>query len=155
MSEPDSPEPADDAIAAAHAGSSRPAGPASPPTRPRQASMAAILLIVFGGLGILLALLLLSLVSDEASHGSAEPGIVYALFYGQLILSAAEALSGVFVWLGRGWARTLAIVLCSINILSGVLSLFTGVAIQAIIGAVINIALIRLLASSEVGEWCR
>jgi hypothetical protein len=124
-------------------------------SRPRQATTAAILLIVFGVLGILAALLLISLINNDASHGQTDPAYVYVLFYLQLVLSLAEAACGIFVWQGKAWARTLAIAVCSINIIGGVLSLFSGVAFQAIVGVILNIVLIRLLANEDVKDWCR
>jgi hypothetical protein len=124
------------------------------PSRPRQVKTLAILLIVFGVLGLLFALLLMSIVSDSAGHGQSVPAVLYVLVFAQVALSAAQAITGVFVWQGRSWARVLAIVLCSVNIVGALVSLFTGAILQAISGAAINVALIRLLNNDEVQVWC-
>lgn len=118
--------------------------------RPRQVSMTAILLVVFGGLGLMLAMLLLSVVNDEDDL----PGWVYALVYTQFLLSGAQILSGIFVWLGKAWARTVATVVCSINLVGAVLSLVSGAVLQAITAGAVNIALLRMLRGREVTEWC-
>ena len=122
------------------------------PTRPRKATVLSILLIAFGGLGFLFAILLMSLVTD--SHGASVPAYMYILVFVQFALSGAQAVSGVFVWQGRNWARVLAIALCSLNILGAVVSLFTGAILQAISGIAINVGLIRLLNDYEVQAWC-
>jgi hypothetical protein len=126
--------------------------PATQPVRerPRQVWIASILLAVFGGLGLMLAMLLLSVVNNEPDV----PGWVYGLVSVQFLLSGLQILSGIFVWLGRQWARTAATVVCSINLVGAVLSLFTGAVLQAIITGAVNIAVIRLLRSREVAEWC-
>jgi hypothetical protein len=118
--------------------------------RPRQVTWASVLLAVFGGLGLMMAMLLLSIVNDESDL----PGWIYALVYGQLLLSGAQILTGVFVYLGKSWARTTATVICSINLIGAVLSLVSGAIVQAITGAAVNIALLRMLTSSDVKEWC-
>ncbi|MEV6632182.1 hypothetical protein AB0M54_15665 [Actinoplanes sp. NPDC051470] len=109
---------------------------------------------MFGGLGILFAAVLMSIVNDSASHGQSVPAYLYVLVFLQVALSAAQAVSGVFVWQGRNWARVLAIALCSLNILGALVSLFTGAVLQSIWGIAINVALIRLLNDYEVQVWC-
>jgi hypothetical protein len=122
-------------------------------TRPRRATTVAVLLMVFGALGVLLAFVLTSILNDATDHGETVSGGFYLLAYASLALSAAEIVSGVFVLMGRSWARMLAIVLCSLNILSGVISLFTG-SFTAIVGVLLNIGLIRLLNRDDVRDWC-
>jgi hypothetical protein len=124
--------------------------PVLPRIRPRQVSLSAILLVVFGGLGLMMAMLLLSVVNRETDL----PGWIYLLVYAQFLLSGLQILSGIFVWLGRAWARTAATVVCSINLVGAVFSLFGGAFLQAITGAVVNIALIRMLRGEDVREWC-
>jgi hypothetical protein len=119
--------------------------------RPRQVWIASILLVVFGGLGLLLAMMLLSIVNDTAGV----PGYAYGLVYGQFILSGLQILSGIFVWLGRPWARTVATVVCVINLVGALLNLVSGAILPAITGAAVNIALLRLLRGNVVAEWCR
>jgi len=123
-------------------------------SRPRQVKTLSVLLIVFGVLGLLLALLLMSIVSDSAGHGQSVPALLYILVFVQFGLSAAQATSGVFVWQGRSWARGLAIVLCSVNIVGALVSLATGAVLQAISGVAINVALLRLLNNYDVQVWC-
>ncbi|GIJ60868.1 hypothetical protein [Virgisporangium aurantiacum] len=118
--------------------------------RPRQVTWTAILLVVFGGLGLMLAMLLLSAVNDEGDL----PGWVYLLVFVQFVLSGTQILSGVFVWLGKSWARTVATVVCSINLVGAVLSLVSGAIPQAITAGVVNVAVLRMLRGREVTEWC-
>jgi hypothetical protein len=118
--------------------------------RPRQVTIVSVLLAIFGGLGLMMAMLLLSIVNDEGDL----PGWIYVLVYGQLLLSGAQILTGIFVWLGKSWARTVATVICGVNLVGAVLSVFSGAFLQAITAAAVNIALIRLLRSNEVAEWC-
>lgn len=113
-----------------------------------------VLLIVFGVLGVLASFLLLSVVNDTAGHGRSVPAMLYVLVFGQFFLSATQAVCGVFVRQGRNWARVLAIVLCSLNILGALVSLLTGAVLQAISAFAINAVLIRLLTDYEVQAWC-
>jgi len=124
------------------------------PRRPRQATTAAILLVLFGALGIVMAFVLRMVVSDSTDHGQSVPAVLYVLVYAQFALSATQAISGVFVWQGRSWARGLGIVLCWVNIAGGVVSMFTGAVVQAITGIGLNLAMLRLLSSEDVREWC-
>ncbi|MEU4162952.1 hypothetical protein [Actinoplanes sp. NPDC026670] len=116
--------------------------------------MAAVLLAMFGGLGFLYAFLLMSAVSDSSDHGQSVSAVLYVLIYVQFALSAAQVICGVLVWQGRNWARVLAIVLCSINILGAVVSLFSGAVFQAIAAIGVNAAMLRLLSGYEVQVWC-
>jgi hypothetical protein len=118
--------------------------------RPRQVSWAAILLVVFGSLSLMLAMRLLSIANDEADL----PAWISWLIYGQFVLAGVQILSGVFVYHGRPWARTVATVVCGINLGGAVLSLVSGAIVPAITSAVVNVALLRLLRGSEVTAWC-
>jgi hypothetical protein len=131
-------------------GRARPRGP-----RPRQATVAAILLGLFGLLGVFVAWLLVAALKDDTDHGETVNGALYALAYLQFALSGAQIVSGLLVWQGRAWARILAIVLCSVNLLGGVLSLASGGAFQAITALALNIGLIRMLTRPDVADWCR
>ena len=117
--------------------------------RPRQVTITAILLVVFGALSLMLAMLLLSVVNDEDVAAW-----VYGLVAVQFLLSGAQILSGIFVWLGRAWARTVATVVCSVNLVGAVLSLASGAVPQAITAGAVNIALLRMLRGRDVTEWC-
>jgi hypothetical protein len=118
--------------------------------RPRRVTMTSVVLAIFGGLGLMMAMLLLSIVNDESDL----PAWIYVLVYAQLLLSGAQILSGIFVYLGKAWARKMALVICGINLVGAVLSLFSGVILQAVTAAAVNIALVRLLTGTEVAEWC-
>jgi hypothetical protein len=118
--------------------------------RPRQVTIASVLLAIFGGLGLMMAMLLLSIVNDESDL----PGWIYALVYAQLVLSGTQILTGVFVYLGKAWARRTALVICGINLLGAVLSLATGQFLPALTAGAVNIALLRMLRGSDVVEWC-
>ncbi|MBM2618777.1 hypothetical protein JIG36_24775 [Actinoplanes sp. LDG1-06] len=122
------------------------------PVRPRKAKMLAFLLGGFGVLGFLLSIVLLGTVTD--SHGMRVPAVVYVLVYAQFVLSATQAVCGVFIWQGRSWARSVAIGLSVINLLGAVVNLFTGAIFPAITAFAVNAALIRLLNDDEVKEWC-
>jgi len=123
--------------------------------RPRRATTVSVLLIVFGALGLLLGLLLLALISHDKNQGQTVSGALHLSAYLQLVLSAAEVVSGILVLQGREWARILAIVLCGLNVLGGVISLFSGGGGSGIFGIGLNILLVRLLFNEDVVEWCR
>jgi uncharacterized membrane protein (DUF2068 family) len=125
------------------------------PPRPRRVTTAGVLLIVLGALGVLLSFFVIALLHRDQNNGDTVSGGVFFLLYLQLVLSAAEAVAGILLLQGRGWARIVAIVLCSINLAGAVISLFTGAGGSVITGILINVALIRLLTREEVVEWCR
>jgi len=122
--------------------------------RPRQATIAAILLMVFGLLAILVALVLLSTINDAVDHGESVNSVLYVLVYGQIVLSGAQIASGALVLTGKPWSRVLAVALCSVNILGGVVSLISGAVLQAIVAIAINGGLIGLLNRDDVRDWC-
>lgn len=125
-----------------------------PERRPRQVTIVSILLMVFGVLGILVTLVLLSIVNDDVDHGESVNGLAYVLVYGQIALSVVQIASGAFVWARQSWARVLAIVICSVNILGALFSLTQGAFLQVITGVALNIWLIILLNRDEVRDWC-
>ncbi|MBL7253280.1 hypothetical protein [Paractinoplanes lichenicola] len=122
------------------------------PVRPRKAKTAAGLVGGFGLLGLLLSLVLFADVLD--SHGASVPAIVFLLYLAQLGLSATQLACGVFIWLGRSWARSTAVGISVINIIGAVVLLFTGAILPAIVGAAVNGGLIRLLTDDDVKDWC-
>jgi len=150
--EPDQPS-REDPLAYLRAGA-MPATPSAPATRPRQATILAVLLAVFGVIGLFSAYLLQLVVTDSTSHGQSVPAVLYVLVYAGFAFAAAEALCGIFIWQGRAWARILAIVLCSVNIVGAVVSLFSGAIPQAIAGVAINVGLLRMLNNEDVRDWC-
>lgn len=118
--------------------------------RPRPVWVASVLLTAFGLIGVVFAWV------SEASlgaHGEAVKPALRALLYIQLVLSAAQAGSGLFLWQGRNWARVLALLLCGINIAGGVITLLSG-ALGAIVGIAVNVVLIKMLRDGEVWDWC-
>jgi hypothetical protein len=116
-------------------------------------TVTAILLVMLGVLGVLFAWLIFELINDDTSHGESVSGWPYALAYVQLAMSGLQIAAGVMVWVGRAWARKLAIVLCSISILTDLFSIVSQ-APSALAGIVLNIGLIRLLTHDDVADWC-
>jgi hypothetical protein len=134
------------------------AGQGAPPeTRrvPGQVIATTVLLAIFGLLGLLVGWLLLSVINDDTSHGESVSGTLYFLAYLQFTLSALQILSGLLVLKGWNWGRILAITLCSVNLLGGLIDLFSGAPLQAVINFALNIALIRMLTRDTVADWCR
>jgi hypothetical protein len=124
-------------------------------SRPRDVWVAGILLIVFGVLGTFVSLVLYSSVEDDRSHGVSVSSFVYGLVLASIVLAVAEAVSGVFVILGREWARIAAIAICALNALSGVITVIGSQAFQGCIGVLLNVALIVALNRDDVRTWCR
>jgi len=123
--------------------------------RPGRAAVVSIALMVVGLLGILLTWFLLSLLNDATDHGETVPSVFFVLSYLQFAVSAAQIVSGVFVWTGRQpWARILAIVVCSLNLVGGVVSLFSGNCLPGIFNVSLNIGLIAGLRDEAVYDWC-
>jgi hypothetical protein len=123
--------------------------------RPRTVIIAVAVLVGLGLITLVGNVFLLSLVNDGANRGRSVASIVYELFYGQILLSPLHIISGIFLWSGRSWARHLAIAVCSVNIVGGILGLVSGSVSQSLTGIVVNIVLIRLLVYPPVVEWCR
>jgi hypothetical protein len=119
--------------------------------RPRDVWTASILLSFFGLLGVVLGLFLAGLLAGEDDI----PGFVSLAVYAGVILAAAEIVAGVFVFAGREWARRVAIAVCVLNGLSGLATLTAGVVLMALVGIVVNIALIVTLSKDEVKYWCQ
>jgi hypothetical protein len=116
---------------------------------PGKVWLVSILLAVFGGLSLMLAMLLLSAVNNENDL----PGWVYGLVFVQFLLAGLQILSGVFVWIGKAWARTIATVVCSINIAGAVLTLLSGGVLNGLVTMSVSIGLIVLLRHREVSDW--
>jgi hypothetical protein len=129
-------------------------GPVMPRWRTGKVWTASIVLVVFGVLGLLLAGFLLAAANDEVSRGGDVPGVSYALVYIQVGLSALQVASGALLWLGVRRAFGLATFICMINIFGNILLLFTGTFLQAVVGLVVNVALLKLIRGDEVAEWC-
>jgi hypothetical protein len=128
------------------------AAPHRPP-RPRQVTTAAVLLVLLGLLGVFGTWLLLSLANNAVKQGHVVSPAVHQFGYIQFALSGALIASGLLVWLGKPWGRILAIVLCSVNVLGGVIALFRGLPYMIIIGILLNISLIRTLSQDTVKDW--
>jgi hypothetical protein len=133
--------------------SAPPARPAQ--RRPRDVVIGSIALVVIGVLGLLEAWLLLSVLSDDADHGQSVSSAWFGLCYLQFALSGTQLLSGLLIWRGRlPWTRIAAIAICVVNLLGGVVTLFSGNVVPGIFGVVVNGALIRLLTKDDVYDWC-
>ncbi len=128
---------------------------AEPRRRPRQLVLAAVILVVFGALTVVNGWALQRLVDDSVAHGQSVPGVVYGALYLQYVLGLGQILSAVFVWQGREWARIVAIVVCSVNILTALLSLVAGALYLGCLGILVNAGLIRILTLRDVVDWCR
>lgn len=75
--------------------------------------------------------------------------------YAQFGLSATQIVSGLFIWLGRRpWARIAAIAICVLNLLGGVVTLFSGNVVPGLFSLIVNGALIQLLRKDDVYDWC-
>lgn len=123
--------------------------------RPREVWIASILLVVFGVLGTLLSLILFGFLREDDSHGAEVSGLAYGFVFLGLALALAEVVSGIFVFIGREWARRLAIAICALNAVSSLFTLASGSVLQVITGLAINIGIIVTLTKYEVSNWCR
>lgn len=125
------------------------------PRRTRQVVGVSIAMMVLGLLGLLVTWLLFSVLTDETDHGESVAAGYFVLCYVQFGLSATQILSGVFIWRGgRSWPRIAAMVICSLNLLGGVVTLFSGNIVQGLFGIVVNGALIQSLRKDDVYDWC-
>jgi hypothetical protein len=115
----------------------------------------AVLLVIFGVLGLLLSVVIFAALRDDAAGGVIVPAPGYMLAGITVVVALAQVVSGVFLFRGREWARLLAITVCAINLISGVISLASGAVTQAVLGVVVNIAFIAGLNHYEVKIWCR
>lgn len=132
-----------------------PPKPATSPTpielkRPAAVWTVSILLTVLGALGMVFAWLLLG---ELGSHGEHVNPVLKVLFYLQLLLSAAQIGSGLALLPGYNVARLIAIVLCVLNLIGGIVMLLTGT-FTAIVTIAVNGAMIRQLTRDDVWEWC-
>ena len=125
-----------------------------PRRRPGRVVLAAVVLVVFGALTVVNGWALQRIADDSAAHGQSVPAVLYGALYLQYALGLGQIVSAVFVWQGRHWARILAIVLCSVNILLALLSLAAGALYLGCLGILVNAALIRMLTLDEVTDWC-
>ena len=88
--------------------------------RPRVVGTASVLMIVFGAIAIVLTLVLIAAVNNDASQtGTSVDAGVYFLFIVQIVLSASQILSGVYIRPGRSWAWIVGITVCGLNLLFG------------------------------------
>jgi hypothetical protein len=123
--------------------------------RPREATVAGALLIGVGLLIMVAVALEFEGVRSRVYHGAAAGAQqAYALLAIQFILSGTQTASGIFLLHGKEWARRTAITICIVSLLGGIIAFFNGF-FQAIVGVVINIALIVMLRRYEVSDWTR
>ncbi len=138
-----------------------PPAPEEPPAafvyrgpRPSVASTGAVLLVVFGALGVLVTLVILGQFGSADDDGQSVDTIDYLIWWGQLLFSSAQIVAGVFVWRGAEWARLLGIVLCGLNMLGGLASLFGGAVLPAFVNLAANGGIIATITRPDVREWC-
>jgi hypothetical protein len=123
--------------------------------RPRAVWTASTLLIVFGLLAIFVTWLLLNLANANVAHGRSMPSAVYVMLFGQIALSSAQVVSGVFLWRGKEWALTTAKIICWLNLAGGILTLISGSTVQQVLGTLaINGGILATLNNSDVADWC-
>lgn len=123
--------------------------------RPRDVWVVSIVLVLFGLLGILIGLLLVATLEGDRSHGRSVGALPYLLAVAALALSVVQSAGGVFVFIGREWARITAMAICALNILAGLVTILSAGAVQACVGIAVNIALIVALNKESVTDWCR
>ena len=126
-----------------------------PRVRPRSATTAGVLLIVIGALGLLFGVLVLALANHDKNQGETVSATLFIAGYVQIVFSGVQIVNGVMVLQGKAWARVTAIVLCSLTLLIGVVSLTSGGGSTGVVGLGLNILLIRLLLNRDVIAWCR
>jgi hypothetical protein len=136
------------------------AGPDDRPThwgfsRPGLAGTGAVLLIVIGVLAIILSFYDIGQLHSAADDGLTVDGTDYGIDYAQMAFSLAQIASGVFLWQGREWARIVGIICCSLNLLGGIVLLFAGNPIGALINIVVNGGIIVALTRPDVRDWTK
>ena len=140
--------------------------------RPGKATTAGILLIVPSAIGLLLwsVLVLLALAAGRAlADGGGSGGLhLEPRFYLVTVLPVsfwiAAIVVGVLVLRGTPWVRAPAVVMATLAALAGmagaalVFGLVDGLSVQyLVIGlpyVAVNIRLVYLLKSAELGAWC-
>jgi len=124
--------------------------------RPRVVGTASVLMIVFGAIAIVLTLVLIAAVNNDASQtGTSVDAGVYFLFIVQIVLSASQILSGVYIRPGRSWAWIVGITVCGLNLLFGLLSLAQATGAAGVVGLVLPAVLLAMLLRRDVRDWCR
>jgi hypothetical protein len=133
---------------------SRYTGPRVLTTRPPQVWIVATLLVLYGALNGISGCALLSIINDPAHSTDAIPAWLNLLIVGEVLVCAAEACAGPLIVSGRSWGRYLAITICSFSVFAGLLSLVASQFLTAIVAIGVNGALLALLSSSAVRDWC-
>lgn len=123
--------------------------------RPGLASFGAIALIAIGALGVLYTLFAFSQLHAAAQEGLEVDGVEYGIWFVQLAFSVVQIISGIFLWRGREWARVLGLVFCWLNLVGGIITLFTGAIVPAFIGLAINGGVIAALTRPDVRDWAQ
>lgn len=95
--------------------------------------------------------LFLYLAGVEADHGRDAPEMV--LFgYGSIVIAVVLLVGVVLVTRGVGWARVPIAIVEAIGVLSGLITLFTGV-YTGVVGLVLSVLVITTLFRREVSDW--
>jgi hypothetical protein len=124
--------------------------PVVEPERTAVVWVVAIALVLVAALGIVVGALIFQ---DLTSHG--EEGASVALAATAVVLAAIQLASGVGVFVGAGWARPAALILCVVNLIAGLLSMLDGTSPPAtLLGLVVNFALLLALSGEKVRAWC-
>lgn len=123
--------------------------------RPPEAWIVSILLVFVGGLSAFIGAFLLALLVEDTWPGQSVFGVAFVWNVIALAASLAHVLSGVFVLLGREWARRLAVGICVFSIVSSIPLLVTGAVIMFVVGVVTYSALIVSLNRHPLSGWTR
>lgn len=125
-----------------------------PLARPGQVTFVGILLMLFGVAYGLAGVAALGTVADAADHGESVSPALYILPYTQIVLAVVQIVCGAFVLPGKRWARSLAVVICGLGILGGLVSLFSGSWLDGIGAIAVNAVLIGMLNRDDTRDWC-
>ena len=115
--------------------------------RPLGVTIIAIFLILGGIIGILGGLVGLGLFGSPAGAAPA----FWSVYSGSLLLvSIIELIVGIGLWMLKGWAWTIAVVVVILRIILDVISLFFGFSISPVIALVIHAIVLWYLFRPEV-----
>lgn len=100
--------------------------------------------------------LVLASLSDEASHGAtpAGAGVDYFAAYLSMAFAVMLAVCVVCTVRPRAWARTIIIIVETLAMISGLISVLNG-AVFGLLGIVLAIVVVVVLMNADVQDWYR
>lgn len=119
--------------------------------RPRPLWMAIITLYFQSLTNAAGGVLLLYLADTEADHGREAPELSI-LGYVSLLIAVLLLVCAVLLTRGVSWARHPVVVIEVLGIVSGVISIFSGV-FTALVGIALCVLVLANLSHSDVREW--